>query len=284
MTEYEVFVPTYNRPRPAILQMLDKDENLRLTFCVRSDVDLSIYAGIPHQDRIDWMFLGSNIEDIGETRHRILQYSAKRTKRCIMLDDGLTNIYDKTDSNKSISDCILDAIKLMDKYDAFCYTFYRDGNHFLGVSEDDEVFVGPPLQAFMIDTKKAIDLGIYFWTMKICGLEDIAFFTDAVKKGQLFVSNQSICIDGKLPNVLIEGGNHSDIDKLKFEIERDKSHKILSNYIGKMYGVMFTKKYRQSLGQLLTYCRIDYSYFRDCLYTYKEENKQIVENHFMMED
>lgn len=282
MTDYEVFVPTYNRPQPAIIQMLDKDEHLRLTLCVRDDVDLAMYAELPHQDRIDWMFLGTGIKDIGETRRRILDKAKDRTKFCIMLDDGLTNITSKF--NDSISKCIQDAISWMKYYDAFCYTFYRLGNHFLGVSEIDNLFVGPPLQAFIINTEKAKRLGINFQPMDVCGLEDIAFFIDAVKKGQLFVSDQTIFIEGKLPNVLIDGGNHDSIDKLKFEKERDESHKRLMKYIGPMYGVMLTKKYRTSLKQVLTYCRIDYAYFRDCLFYHKQENMKIVENQFRIED
>lgn len=282
MISYEVFVPTYNRPCPAIVEMLDKDESLRLTFCVRDDVDLSIYADLPHKDRINWLFLGTGINDIGETRRRILDKAKNRTKFCVMLDDGLTNITSKC--NDSISKCIQDAIQWMEYYDAFCYTFYRLGNHFLGVSENDKVFVGPPLQAFIINTEKAKQLDINFQPMDICGLEDIAFFIDAVKKQQLFVSDQSIYIEGKLPNVLTKGGNHDSIDKLKFEKERDESHKRLMKYIGPMYGVMFTKKYRESLNQVLTYCRIDYSYFRDCLFTHKDKNSKIINNQFKMED
>lgn len=286
MKLYEVYVPTHGRKRPAIVEMLTKDENLRLIFCVREEV-IDLYDDLKKEfeGRIEILNLGTDIHDLGETRRRILHMAENRCEYCIMLDDGLTDIRDKYNQYDSISDCIGCAIKMMLSEDAFCYTFFREGNRFLGVSDDDKYFVGLPLQAFIIDTKKSKEHNIEFKPMSECGLEDVAFFIDSVKEAQIFISDQGIVIEGKLPNVVCAGGSHdTHSTKEHFEKHRDEGHKKLMEYIGPMYGVMLTKKYRPSLDQVLTYCRIDFEYFRDCLVYHEKENEQIVKNKFRIEE
>ena len=115
--------------------------------------------------------------------------------------------------------------------------------------------------------------------MDVVGLEDIAFLIDAMKEDCVTVSMQHVSIVGKLPNVQITGGNH-EVDE-NFELKRDKSHAILEKYIGDMYGVMYTKKYRRTLNQIVTYCVLDYSYFRDVLVVHRKQNEEIRKTKFM---
>ena len=205
-----------------------------------------------------------------------------------MFDDGLTKVSDLSEEDSTISSCIKKAIDFLKKKqkehkEVFCYTFYRLRNNFLGVHKVDEYFVGFPLQAEIIDLDYIRKYNINFKSMKEVGLEDIAFFVDAVKAGLIFVSNQDIHIEGKLPNTIEKGGSHQeDIDA--FEKKRDNDHKKLMQYVGKMYGIMLTKKYRESLGFCLTYAKIDFSYFRDVLVYHREENKKIIDNKFIIED
>lgn len=283
----DIYVPTYGRKNPKILSLL-RDKNIRLHLCVRHET-LKEYEHLKSYARLSLVDLGTGIEELGETRKRIIEHCLNEgLKYCIMFDDGLTKVSDLSDENKTISDSIEEAIKFLKKKqkehkEVFCYTFYRLGNRFLGVHKADEYFVGFPLQAEIIDLDYIRKYNINFKSMKEVGLEDIAFFVDAVKAGLIFVSNQDIHIEGKLPNVIEEGGSHQeDIDA--FEKKRDNDHKKLMQYVGKMYGIMLTKKYRESLGFCLTYAKIDFSYFRDVLVYHREENKKIIDNKFIIED
>lgn len=283
----DIYVPTYGRKSPKILQFL-KDENIRLHLCVRHET-LKEYEHLVSNERISLVDLGTGIEDIGETRKRVVSHCiSEGLKYCIMFDDGLTKISDRTKKDSTISSCIEEAIdflkrKQKEHEEVFCYTFYRLGNDFLGVHKTDEYFVGFPLQAEIIDLDYIRKYKINFKSMKEVGLEDIAFFVDAVKEGLIFVSDQDINIEGKLPNVIEEGGNHQE-DVTAFEKKRDESHKTLMRYVGNMYGIMLAKKYRESLGFCLTYAKIDFSYFRDVLVFHRKENKKIIDNKFMIED
>lgn len=289
----DIYVPTYKRKNPKILAFL-KDKEIRLHLCVRHETvkdyeHLKSYNRFSIDDRLSIVDLGDGIKDIGETRKKIIEHClSKRLKYCIMFDDGLTNVLDLSDKYTSISTSIKKAINFLKKKqtehkEVFCYTFYRAGNNFLGVDKKDEYFVGFPLQAEIIDLNYIRRYNINFKSMKEVGLEDIAFFVDAVKEGLIFVSDQNICIEGKLPNAIEEGGNHQE-DVKAFEKKRDDSHKQLMSYVGKMYGIMLTKKYRESLGFCLTYAKIDFSYFRDVLVYHRTENKKIIQNKFMIED
>lgn len=283
----EIFVPTYRRQELPILKLLD-DSNISITLCVRDEEYSSALDFCKIDKRIKILNLGKNITNLGETRKRICQHCIDNDiKYCIMFDDSLNDI-----QNLSIpmtySECLLCAIKFLqnkqreNKY-VFCYTMFRKGNKFLGVSSSDEYFVGFPLQAEIIDVSYLKKYHFNYEDMNKCGLEDIAFFADAVKKGLVFVSNQNIVIDGKLPNVIVDGGSHSE-DSTAFEIKRDKDHARLCKYIGPMYGIMLTKKYRESVGCCLTYARIDFSYFRDVLVTNRDKNKKIIDSQFKIEE
>lgn len=288
MTKYEIYVPTYNRQLPAITQMLDDDTSLHIKFCIRDEVDEHFYDELKkkYSSQVEFINLGTDIEDLGETRKRILSIAEKETQYCVMLDDSLTNITDKIHPEKSIHETIESAIQFLEeKMDkntfVFCYTFYRDGNQFLGVTPTDEYFVGFPLQACIISTLHTRAFGLNYHTMKLVGLEDIAFFIDSVKHGLICVSNQDIVIDGKGPNSFLKGGSHNESIQEFIEM-RDLQHKRLMRYIGNMYGIMLTKMYHKRLGFPLTYARIDFSYFREVLVYNREKNIEIINNKFLI--
>ena len=284
MRDWKVYVPTYGRKTLPILEMLDDDKYLTMSLCVREECKDDYQEIVEaYRDRVRILNLGSGIKDLGETRKRILSIAEEECDYCVMLDDSLTEIYDYLHV-LDISVNIERAIGLMKVTNAFCYTFFREGNRFLGVSPTDKYFVGFPLQAFIINTKMAKEHNVNFETMEKCGLEDIAFFADAVKEGLIFVSDQDIRIRGKLPNTLVKGGSHAEhFSKEDFERKRDEGHKKLMEYIGPMYGIMLTKKYRPSLDQVLTYCRIDCEYFRDVLVYHRKENQKIIDSKFRIE-
>ena len=281
---YTIYVPTYNRTTIPALRMLKKDKNLSITLCIRRGTE-SMYQTFKdkYKNRLQFLVL-DNVHDIGDTRAAILNYSKQHDDYCIMFDDCIDGIAIRNVERK-ISDIIEHCIwflrekQLLLESDVIAYTFFREGNKFVGVNIYDEVLVGCPLQAFIIDNKVAAKHNVNFKSMDIVGLEDIAFLVDAMKEDCVTVSMQSISITGKLPNVQVKGGNHEVNEN--FELKRDESHAILEKYIGDMYGVMYTKKYRPTLKQVVTYCVLDYSYFRDVLVNCRKQNKKIRKNKFM---
>lgn len=284
-----IYVPTYNKDYLPILEFL-KDDNIRLFFCIRhEELDKSYYVDLRHQykDRVFFIDLGKGIDNLGETRKRIVEYCIDvNEKYCFMFDDGITSVDLK--GSKSLSETLLKALEMLkhceDKLEeCFCYTFNRKGNSFLGVSKDDIYFTSFPLQAQIINIDKCRQYKLNYEDMKICGLEDIAFFMDAVKRGLVFCSNQNITIEGKLPNVIVKGGSHNESKVEDFIRKRDNDHKLLMKYVGNCYGIMLTKKYRESLGFPLTYARVDLGYFRDVLVKHRNENAEIIEKQFKID-
>lgn len=296
-----IYVPTYNKDELPILKFLE-DEDIRLVFCIRhEEVNRRYYKDLKKQykDRIDFVDLGDGIDNLGETRKRIIDYCINNNVRyCFMFDDGLTSVehtYDILSNDgslikdkSSLFDVLVEALTNLVKHEAkfeecFCYTFNRRGNSFLGVSEKDEYFTSFPLQAQIINTEKCKKYNLNYEDMKICGLEDVAFFMDAVKRGLIFCSNQQIVIDGKLPNVVVKGGSHNEKSIEDFIKKRDYQHQLLMKYVGNCYGIMLTKKYRESLGFKLTYARVDLGYFRDVLVYHRKEDEDIIKNQFRID-
>lgn len=281
---YTIYVPTYNRTTIPALQMLNKDKQLSITLCIRRGTE-SMYQSFKnkYRNRLQFLIL-DDVHDIGDTRAAILDYSNQHDDYCIMFDDCIDDVKIE-DVKICISDIIDYCIQFLSEKqryfepDIIAYTFFREGNRFVGVDPYDYILVGCPLQAFIIDNKVAVKHNVNFKSMDIVGLEDIAFLIDAMKEDCVTVSMQHVSIVGKLPNVQVKGGNH-EVDE-NFELKRDKSHAILEKYIGDMYGVMYTKKYRRTLNQIVTYCVLDYSYFRDVLVIHRKQNEEIRKNKFM---
>lgn len=281
----DIFVPTYGKADLPILQML-KDPLIRINLCIRSDCDKSIYDEVRKLDRVNFIELGYGINNLGQTRQRIVSYCLEHDIRyCAMFDDGLTDV--KLNDVSCISDAIYMAILRLksfnEDYPTCCYCFSRKGDNFLGVDKSDKCFSGLPLQAVVLDCQILSKYGVNYEDMDICGLEDVAFFMDAVKEGLVFIGFQDYYVVGKLPNVIVKGGSHTDESIEQFIKRRDRDHKRLMDYVGPTYGIMLTKKWRESLGFSLTYARIDFGYFREVLVNHRLENADLIKNKFRID-
>lgn len=281
-----IYVPTYGRKQPAILSMLDKDVNICINLCVRTeDYRNGFYDHLKNIWRINIIPIGENIHDIGETRQAILKYCYDRNiQYCTMIDDGITNIKDTT-SRMSISQCVENAIYKMrnDVFSdlVFMYGFYREGMRYIGVHKDDTYFVGLTQQAFVIDVSKCYKHNIIFKPLNVCGIEDIAFLLDGIKEGLITIGNTNLVIEGKMPNKPEIGGNHKSLSNKDLASRYDSQHKVLEKYIGNIYGMSLEKKFRKSLNESVTYAILNYAYFRDVLVFNRDKNSDIISAKFM---
>lgn len=284
---YEVFVPTYKRAKPAILKMLQKDKNLTLNFCVRhEEMNFPAYKFIKnkYKDRVNFIDLGKGIKDIGETRRRIMNYAYSHyLPYCVMIDDGITNFFYQLNGTMTISECLELAIRELDKRQvAIACTFRRQEDKFVGVSSEDTTCCGIMQQAYVISVYRAFSHDISFKSLKKVGFEDAAFMLDAFKAGLYTISVPFLFMEGKAPNVIQKGGNHVDTDVAKFAKSYDKKSKQLSKYIGQMYGVSFEKKFRNRYQAQVTYCIVNYAYFREVLVENRRNNANLINSKFKM--
>lgn len=288
---YQIFVPTYKRSSPAILKMLDTDSALTINFCVRDEEwNNEAYTKIKgkYANRAKFINLGKHIHDIGETRRRILKYAQQHNiMYCIMIDDGITNFVN-TKELMSIEECLFISTMTLDKYNqtkeykAIAYTFRRKEDKFVGVDSDDKICCGMMQQAYIIDCRLAEQYNISFKSLDKVGFEDAAFMLDAFKAGLCTISTPGVFMEGKAPNVIQKGGNHVDTDVDNFAKSYDEKSRRLSKYVGKMYGVSFEKKFRKRYLAQVTYCIVNYAYFREVLSTHREFNSMLVDSKFKM--
>lgn len=289
---YQIFVPTYKRSSPAILKMLDADSAIIINFCVRDEEwNNKAYTKIKgkYGRRVNFINLGKHIHDIGETRRRILKYAQQQNiMYCVMIDDGITNFIDTNKKELTIEECIFTSVAALDYYNekkeckAIAYTFRRKEDKFVGVESNDRVCCGIMQQAYIISCKLAEQYNISFKSLKKVGFEDAAFMLDAFKAGLCTISTPGVFMEGKAPNVIQKGGNHVDTDVGRFAKSYDEKSKRLSKYIGKMYGVSFEKKYRKRYLTHVTYCIVNYAYFREVLTTNREHNELLINSKFKM--
>lgn len=277
----DIFVPTYKRKQPAILSMLDKDKNIRINLCVRAeDYNSGFYSHLANLDRVHVIPIGEYLTDIGVTRQAILNYCVEHNiEYCVMFDDGITNVKN-LECSASISECIRYGITRLktdklSKY-AFMYTFYREGMRYVGVHKDDKYFVGLSQQAYIIDVEKCVKYDLAFKSLKICGIEDIAFLLDGIKQGLITLGDTDTVIEGKMPNEPSVGGNHKSLSSKDLASRYDIQHSQLEKYVGPIYGMSLEKKYRKSLNEVVTYAILNYTYFRDVLVFNRDLNQEII--------
>lgn len=284
---YQIFVPTYKRAKPSILKLLQKDRNFVINFCVRhEEMHFPAYVLIKDKygDRVNFIDLGSGIKDIGETRRRIMNYAIHNgIAYCVMIDDGITNFKCDRFASFTPTDCIEHAIRQLGQHqNAIACTFRRQEDKFVGVASDDNICCGIMQQAYIIDVRKAVKYSITFKSLKKVGFEDAAFMLDAFKAGLYTISVPGLFMEGKAPNVIQAGGNHVDTDVDKFAKSYDEKSKRLSKYLGQMYGVSFEKKFRKRYQTQVTYCIVNYAYFREVLNSNRQENELLIKSKFKM--
>ena len=139
---YTIYVPTYNRTTIPVLQMLNEDKQLSITLCIRRGTE-SMYQSFKdkYRNRLQFLIL-DDVHDIGDTRAAILDYSKQRDDYCIMFDDCINGVKIE-DIEMCISDIIDYCIQFLSERqrwlepDVIAYTFFREGNRFVGVDAYD---------------------------------------------------------------------------------------------------------------------------------------------------
>lgn len=284
----DIYVPTYKRKTFRILELL-KDKNIRLNLCVRrSEIENNFYEHLYNNPQINFVDLGNNICDIGDTRERIICFcQAHNIKYCIMLDDTVSDIYYK-DSNYitdvSSSACLKMCIEQMKENEEMNVMFALSTEQRKHHAQDinTKYFLHCPAQGFIINTELCKQHNINFHSLKIVGSEDMAFFIDTLKAGLLTCTNRHINMTVETTLKQKSGGTHTD----KYSVER-KSDIYTSNlrkYVGNMYGVYFTKRYRHQIESQCCFTAFDYEYFIDVLIKYRDENKQIIDSQFKVKE
>ena len=279
----DIFIPTYQRLDMKALGLL-KDPNVRLNFCVRGDsLDSGFYDAFieaHRNDNINFVDIGYNVIDLGDTRERILEYCRQhRIRYCVMFDDTVSDVYN-LDHNKSISECIEECIEQMKENQELnvMYAFSHEQRKHHAQNIDTRYFLHCPAQAFIIDTVLAEEHNVRFKPLEICGIEDMAFFIDTIKEGLLTCTNRQI-------NIIVEttlkpkaGGTHTHNHTV--EKKCDIYCTGLQKYVGDMYGVYFTKRYRHQIEDWVAFAAFDYDYFIDVLIKYRHENQNIIDSKF----
>lgn len=292
--KWGLFVPTYKRKEPLILQMLHKDLNLVINLCVRhEELENGFYDHLKDNKRVNLIDLGTGLKNLGDTRQRIIDYCKEnRIDYCCMFDDCICDVYDKTLSN-SITDTLRNCIFSMAtaKYAEYIvgYSFVKlryfdtktgelkvKKNHNL---KDEQYFVSYPGQAIILNVNLLSKYDINYHSLDEVGFEDAALFGDTVKAGLIWSGNVNVGIDGAVPNVPKAGGSHHD--NFDVEVKYDKHNRMTYNYLN-MMGVHIAKQYRAYADSFISFLVWDFDYFRDTLVTHREENKKIIESHFSL--
>lgn len=276
-----IYIPTYKRQQPKALSLL-KDNNVKLCFCVRHEELITGFYDLPQfkNSNIELIDIGSNIIDIGDTRQRILNCCRLRNEKyCVMLDDTVSDIYN-LDRNKSISECLSDCIKQMKENQElnvmFALSTEQRKHHAQDISA--KYFLHCPCQGFIIDVELAKKHNITFKSQEICGSEDMAFFIDTIKEGLLTCTNKEYNMIVETTLKKKDGGTHVDV--LTVEDKADMYATKLQKYVGDMYGVYFTKRYRHQIESQCCFAAFDYDYFNDVLVKYRHENEEIIKSKF----
>lgn len=281
---YNIAVPTYKRKNPKIFNML-KDENIKITLFVREEELQSGFYNDIKNDRVEIISIGTDVIDLGDTRQRILQYYIDNNiKYCIMFDDVIENIYDTSDQTKTISQCIEECVNRLenDELKDLCifYQFHRENlKRCISDKNNKKYFICCPFQALIINTEIAKKYNIKYHTFsKIGAAEDEAIFADSLKAGLITCGNTKICIEGKMPCVKSDGGTH--VNENDTEYKADYVQGLLDKYIGPMYGVYCTKKYRSNIKCMYAFANFDYDYFYSVLIEQRDKNKKIIDSKF----
>lgn len=294
--KWGLFVPTYKRKEPLILQMLDIDSKLVINLCVRhEELESGFYDHLKDNNRIELIDLGTGLKNLGDTRERIINYCKEnRYDYCCMFDDCIFNVHER-DSSKSIVDTLQNCIVRMASANyaeyivgfSFVKLRYLDTktgelklkrNHNL---KDEQYFVSYPGQAVILNVNLLSKHNINYHSLDEVGFEDAALFGDTIKAGLVWLGDIHVGIDGAVPNVPKPGGSHHD----NFDVEKkyDKHNKMTYDYLN-MMGVHISKQYRDYADSFISFLVWDFDYFRDVLVTHRKDNKKIIESHFSLEN
>lgn len=287
MKKWQIFIPTYNRPTIAALKMLtyEKNKDLRLTLVLRpSEYDSAVAK---YKDsRLSFLKLDDKTSNIGDTRRQIVEHAEQiGLDYCVMIDDGIEDIYDTSNKDAGL-------VRLIDKMISDKEASeYSDYLAIIGVLRNDRLLhryrsIGEkyltraPYQFVCIDLDKIKKQGINYKSSDIVGLEDAAFFVDCLKSGLACFNDLDIVMDGAKSDSKKVGGNHLEDEDIAEEYRL--KHLKLLKYIGPMYGVSLQKEYRQRIGQSVEFVKYDLDMFRDCILYERSFNKDILKSRFKL--
>ena len=281
-----LFVPTYRKENIPILGILDKDKDLTINLCVRTE-ELDKYAKYKDNDKISIVDLGSGITDIGETRKRIILHCiTHHIDYCFQFDDGLTDVYDSKDRSKSISklfDEIVNIIESDDRKEKIAgFTFTKknalDANpHKI---PDRDFFVCFPAQAYCININFCVKHNINYGKLSEVGFEDASFYGDTIKAEGIWAGRRNIIIEGCIPNQIKNGGNHVGQTLLQLEKKYDECNQRTLQYLNYMMGTSIEKRYREHIGGYLSFVIWDFDYFYEVLVEKRDLNQKIIDRGF----
>ena len=291
VSEYEICIPTLNRLNPLCFNMLRENEQIHLNMFVRQELlDQGFYDSWKDMDRVNVISLGYGLEELGETRERIMDWCRMhKVKYCLMLDDGVKRVYLNDGVDRSINAVMTRAITRLknDRFGAKCIgmTLHK----IFGIKDDQsklcpslpkrDYFNVVPTQAVLLDVERVSSAGLHYRSLKRVGFEDCAFFVDAIKKQCVYAADDNICFDAIVPNAKKSGGSHANLN-YDLETKYDKQMKRCFEYIGPMFGVHMEKRYRKYAGCLLTMIEFNLDYFYEVLVQDRENNRKIFEKKF----
>ena len=291
MREYEICIPTYNRLDPLCFNMLQSDSDITLNMFVRQELlDSGFYDSWKSLERVNVISLGYGLEELGETRERIMDWCrAHKVRYCLMLDDGVKRVRGNLE-DVGVDACMTRAITRL-KRDALgdkclgmtlckIFGYLPDGKSVAcPYLPRRQYFNTIPTQAVLLDVKRVSMAGLHYRSLKRVGFEDCAFFVDALKKGCVYAADDSIWFNAIVPNAKKPGGSHANLD-YDLEAKYDAQMKRCWEYIGPMYGVRMEKRYRSYAQCMLTMIEFNLDYFYEVLIASPEKNRKIIEKRF----
>lgn len=288
--EYEICIPTLNRLNPLCFNLLKENADVVLNMFVRQELlDQGFYDPWKNMPRVNIVSLGYGLEELGETRERIMDWCrAHHVKYCLMLDDGVKRVY-YSDNKQGLNYVMERAIRRLVR-DTFgdkcigmtlCKIFgYKGEERCVCPSLPRRFYFNVvPTQAVFLDVERVSKAGLHYRSLKRVGFEDCAFFVDAIKKGCVYAADDDIWFDAVVPNAKKVGGSHASLD-YDLEAKYDEQMKRCFEYIGPMYGVHMEKRYRGYADCLLTMIEFNLDYFYQVLIKEPEKNRKIIEKRF----
>ena len=84
-----IFVPSYNRPNPILLERLSKEPELKIVLCIRREQ----YDMYKHwEGKVYSIMLLDNVHEIGETRQRIIENIGDSFSHIFLFDDDVQEL------------------------------------------------------------------------------------------------------------------------------------------------------------------------------------------------
>lgn len=290
---YAICIPTYNKKDLKCLKLLDG--SVDINFFVRQEqLDEGFYDFLDDVPNVSVVSLGDNVIDIGDTRERVMKWCRDHdVMYCVMLDDGVDELYIDGvpyDVHTTITRLIADYEQMRIIHPHLMGAAFRkrkaifadgskrqidfglDNRHFLACT---------PTQAVMWDVQMCQVYDLHYKTLDVCGFEDCAFYVDALKEGLLVYTPNNYCFSAVVPNTTKLGGNHKPDENI--ERKYDKQSFKCREYLGDIYGIGLSKRYRNYANAFLTLVEVDNDFFNEVLVLHRKANQKIIDTNFKID-